>query len=218
MSDAVLNEWIQIKINSHLVSVTIIRSPLTVKLLPLMDKLGHLFLHLFALQLLLQRDLEARHRGGPLGVFLVGLRKRRGSVKDGEGLQLRTSWSERPAASLLCVVYIREHVGLWGWVRKYQHECVSHTWKSRRACVGVRASITEGGWVFCVFSNKEMSSRSQWVMCVAAWNRGAGLMPWKHKQATQHDRPRTRRKTVGGKTNRISVNNAAWGVFNTNLI
>lgn len=40
-----------------------------------MNKFGHLFLHLFALQLLLQRNLEARHWGRPLGVFLVGLRK-----------------------------------------------------------------------------------------------------------------------------------------------
>lgn len=42
-----------------------------------MDELGHLLLHLFALQLLLQEDLEARHRGGALGVLLVGLRRKR---------------------------------------------------------------------------------------------------------------------------------------------
>lgn len=41
--------------------------------LPLVDELGHLLLHLFALQLLLQENLEARHRVRPLGVFLVGL-------------------------------------------------------------------------------------------------------------------------------------------------
>lgn len=40
---------------------------------PLMHKLGHLLLHLLALQLLLQEDLEAGHRGGALGVLLVGL-------------------------------------------------------------------------------------------------------------------------------------------------
>lgn len=51
------------------------------KLLPLVDKLSHLFLHLFALQLLLQKNLKARHRRGPLGVFLVGLRGRRASFK-----------------------------------------------------------------------------------------------------------------------------------------
>lgn len=55
------------------------------KLLPLVDKLGHLFLHLFALQLLLQKDLEARHRGGALGVFLVGLRGMRTSFKNSSG-------------------------------------------------------------------------------------------------------------------------------------
>lgn len=49
------------------------------KLSPLVDKLGHLLLHLFALQLLLQEDLEARHRGGPLGVLPVGLRREEGS-------------------------------------------------------------------------------------------------------------------------------------------
>lgn len=50
-----------------------------------MDKLGHLFLHLFALQLLLQEDLEARHRGGPLGVLLVGLRGRTASFRNSRG-------------------------------------------------------------------------------------------------------------------------------------
>lgn len=40
---------------------------------PLMHKLSHLLLHLLALQLLLQQDLEAGHRGGALGVLLVGL-------------------------------------------------------------------------------------------------------------------------------------------------
>lgn len=52
------------------------------KLSPLVDKLGHLLLHLFALQLLLQEDLEARHRGGPLGVLLVGLQREEGAVDE----------------------------------------------------------------------------------------------------------------------------------------
>lgn len=46
------------------------------KPLPLVDELGHLLLHLFALQLLLQENLETRHRGRPLGVLLVGLRRK----------------------------------------------------------------------------------------------------------------------------------------------
>lgn len=42
--------------------------------LPLMEELGHLFLHLFALQLLLQQELETCHRV-PLRVLLIRLRR-----------------------------------------------------------------------------------------------------------------------------------------------
>lgn len=68
-----------------------------------MDKLGHLLLHLFSLQLLLQEDLEARHRGGPLGVLLVGLQREEGSSfkKNNNSGPINKQWLRSCETSLL---------------------------------------------------------------------------------------------------------------------
>lgn len=85
MSDTFVNSLIKTAVTKLTLCFVVIALVSEKKPLPLVDKLGHLFLHLFALQLLLQKNLEARHRGGPLGVLLVGLRKRRASFKSNRG-------------------------------------------------------------------------------------------------------------------------------------
>lgn len=51
---------------------------------PLVEELGHLLLHLFALQLLLQQELETCHRR-PLRVLLIRLRGERRQRAAGKG-------------------------------------------------------------------------------------------------------------------------------------
>lgn len=73
-SDTLDNEFVKtVAVNLQPLFVAVMSET---KPLPLVDELGHLLLHLFALQLLLQENLETRHRGRPLGVLLVGLRRK----------------------------------------------------------------------------------------------------------------------------------------------
>ena len=78
-SDTLDNEFVKtVAVNLQPLFVAVVSET---KPLPLVDELGHLLLHLFALQLLLQENLETRHRGRPLGVLLVGLRRKKKQKK-----------------------------------------------------------------------------------------------------------------------------------------
>lgn len=111
------------------------------------------------------------------------------------------------------------------WVTSRAHESVTHTCMSRRACVGVRASVT-GGWVcvtcvcvtcvcsFFFFWAHECHTNGRAGMCGARhhlWrqkrNRSVRFMShsrseqqvsWQTRQniATRHDRPQTRSQTA----------------------
>lgn len=78
---------------------------LMIKLIPFSYELGHLFLHLFPLQLFLQQNLESCDAAVALGIFLIGLQEKhrahtRNALNTLLATHITTSHLQPPASSV----------------------------------------------------------------------------------------------------------------------
>lgn len=173
--------------------------------LPLMDKLRHLFLHLFSLELLLQKNLEARHWSGPLGVFLVGLKRRRASFKDSTTVR-----NEKCAVASLCCLH---STALGVCENESEHDRVTHACMSK-SCLCVNRWWASEHFVWFLHHTG--------VMQGATWNWGARLNSHsrsvhEHHEMTWWPTKKEEKSNKGGGIRFHSITKAE-GFVNTNLI